>query len=223
MYGGPAAPRQRRGRLLLPDRSTTRTTRCRPSPRTSARGHRSRASTAVAPRPDGHRGHGHHPVLRLRPGRGPRGPGGAGRALRRRRRALVGHLLQAPARGGPRPSSAGTACTPTRTPRTPRVTEQLGDGDGPDRGRHRLHEGGARPDRPVVAPPSGSSRSAPTASAAATPARPCAASSRSTPPTSWSPSSPALAAEGDRRRLDVVHDAIRRYEIDPEAADPITR
>ena len=43
-------------------------------------------------------------------------------------------------------------------------------------------------------------RSAPTASAAPTPARRCAASSRSTPPTWWSPCSSALAADGAGRR-----------------------
>ena len=43
---------------------------------------------------------GHDPVLRHRPGRGPLRPGRAGRALRRRRRAVERHLLQAAARGG---------------------------------------------------------------------------------------------------------------------------
>ena len=37
-------------------------------------------------------------------------------------------------------------------PRAPLVTELLGDGRGPDRRRHRLHEGRARPGEPVGAP-----------------------------------------------------------------------
>ena len=65
---------------------------------------------------------GHHPVLGLGPGRGPPGRRRAGRALRRRRRAVVGHVVQGAARRGPRPSSAGTACTPARRPRIPLVT-----------------------------------------------------------------------------------------------------
>ena len=43
---------------------------------------------------------GHDPVLRLGQPGGPRGAARAGRALRRRRRAVVGHQLQAAARGG---------------------------------------------------------------------------------------------------------------------------
>ena len=58
---------------------------------------------------------------RARPGR----PGRAGRALRRRRRAVERHVLQAAAGGGARRPSAGTASTPTSRARTPLVTELL--------------------------------------------------------------------------------------------------
>ena len=62
--------------------------------------HHRRACTAGPP----HRGAGaagHDPVLRHGAGCGPRRPGRAGRALGRGRRPLVGHQLQAAARGGP--------------------------------------------------------------------------------------------------------------------------
>ncbi len=93
------------------------------------------------------------------------------------------------------------------------------DAHGPDRRRHRLHEDRARPDRPLPARAARSRRSAPTAWAAPTPARRCAASSRSTPATSSSPCSPRLAAQGDVKP-EVVTDAIARYDIDPEAVNP---
>ena len=69
--------------------------------------------------PGGHVDAGDDPVLRLGARRRPRGRGRAGRALRRRRRAVVGHVVQGAARGGPRRPSAGTACTPSQEPRTP--------------------------------------------------------------------------------------------------------
>ena len=101
--------------------------------------------------------------------------------------------LQAPARGGARGRALEPAAPePSRRARRS-VTELLGRRAGPDRRRHRLHEGGARPGRPVGARPV-HCRSAPTASAAATPARRCAGSSRSTPATSSSPCWPSLAA-----------------------------
>ena len=53
-----------------------------------------------APAPDGTVHPDNRAVLGLGPGRSPRGADGAGRALRRRRRPLVGDLLQAAARGG---------------------------------------------------------------------------------------------------------------------------
>ena len=98
-----------------------------------------RARGAVAPGDD--------PVLRHRAGRGPRRPGRAGRALGRGRRAVVRHVLQAAPRGGavrralepPAPDRAAAAPAGDRAARRPRAA---------GRGRHRLHEGGARPDRP---------------------------------------------------------------------------
>ena len=59
-----------------------------------------------------------------------------------------------------------------------------------------------------------SCRSAPTASAAPTPARRCAASSRSTPPTSSSPCCRRWPRQGEVK-AEVVADAIARYGIDP--------
>ena len=93
------------------------------------------------------------------------------------------------ARGRPRrraPQPAAPRADDRRARRT--VTEQLATSAGPDRRRHRLHEGRARPDRPLRAGRAHlRPRSGPTASGAPTPARRCAASSRPTPPTSWSP------------------------------------
>ena len=89
-----------------------------------------------------------------------------------------------------------------------------------DRRRHRLHEDRARAGRPLPARPQLHRRSAPTAWVAPTPARRCAATSRSTPATSWWPCSSALAAEGEVKP-EMVADAIARYGIDPDAASPI--
>ena len=143
----------------------------------------------------------------------------ARRALRRRRRAVVGDVVQGAARGGARRSSAGTACTRERARTTPLVTELLAESPGPDRRRHRLHEDRARADRPVRARAARSRRSAPTAWAAPTPARRCAATSRSTPATSSSPCSPVCASAGEVDAA-IVADAIARYDIDPDAPDP---
>ena len=77
---------------------------------------------------------------------------------------------------------------PTETPRTPVRHRGARRRRRPGRRRHRLHEGGARPDRPLGAG-TVRRRSAPTATAAPTPATRCAATSRSTPPTSSSPCS----------------------------------
>ena len=184
----------------------------------------SRACTAGPPRPTGPT----HQATILFSGsakrRRPRGPGRAGRALRRRRRAVVGHLLQAAARGGPgrraleppapRPSRRARrwspSCWPTATGPIVAVTDFMK----------------AVPDQIArwVARARGCP-SAPTASAAATPARPCAASSRPTPPTSWSPCSPALAAEGDRRRRRGAEGdrALRHRPRHRPALEPLSR
>ena len=53
----------------------------------------------------------------------------------------------------------------------------------------------------------------------ATPARRCAASSRSTPATSSSPCSPAWPTQGEVK-AEVVAEAIARYGIDPDAVNP---
>ena len=62
---------------------------------------------------------------------GARGAADARRAPRRRGRRVERAGLEAAARRRDRLSSAGTACTRTTPPRTPYVTEQLGDADGP--------------------------------------------------------------------------------------------
>ena len=107
---------------------------------------------------------------------------------------------------------------PTEPPRTPYVTELLRDTEGPDRRGDRLHEGGARPDRPLRAA-AVRRRSAPTATASPTRGPRCAATSRSTRRTSWS-----RCSTGSRRpsaiKAEVVHEAIARYEIDPDTLDP---
>ena len=107
---------------------------------------------------------------------------------------------------------------PTEPARTPYVTEQLADSEGPDRRGDRLHEGGARPDRALRAP-AVRRRSAPTATASPTPASRCAATSRSTRRTSWS-----RCSTGSRRpetiKGEVVADAIARFEIDPDKRRP---
>ena len=95
---------------------------------------------------------GHDPVLRQRQRRSPRGRDRARRALRRRRRAVVGDELQAPARGGagdgplepPAPGAARSHAAGRRAAR--RVA-------GPDRRRHRLHGDRPRADRPLRARP----------------------------------------------------------------------
>ena len=105
---------------------------------------------------------------------------------------------------------------PARTPRVDRAARR--------RARARSSPCPTRwpscPSRSPASCPAGrSARSAPTAWAAATRARRCAASSRSTPATSSSPPSPPSPprATSSRRRS---RDAIKRYDIDPDAANP---
>ena len=200
--------------------STTRTTRCRRCPTAGVEEGIIAGPVQVAPtRPRGRPKRATVLFSGTAQGAARAGGGRAGRALRRRRRAVVGHVVQGAARGGARRSSAGTGCTPSQPPRTPLVTELLADGRRPGRRRHRLHEDGARPGRPLRPRPTVHARSAPTASAAPTPARRCAASSRSTPATSSSPCSPALAEQGEVKP-EAVADAIARYGIDPDAPNP---
>ena len=133
-------------------------------------------------------GPGHHALLGLGVAGGRRGPAAAGCRLGRGRRPVVGDLVQVAAGGRhlrravePAPSRgarAGARSSPSSWP-VPA---------GPDRGGDRLHALGPRPGLALDAP-ARSPRSAPTASAAPTPGRSCAGSSRWTPPTSWWPSS----------------------------------
>ena len=142
----------------------------------------------------------------------------ARRRVRRRRRRVERDELQAAARGRAERASAGTGCTRPSRPARPYVTEQLADAEGPDRRGHRLHEGGARPDRAVRAA-ARSRRSAPTATASPTPAPRSAATSRSTRRTSWS-----RCCTGWRRavrsRTKSSHEAITRYDLDADKPDP---
>ena len=94
---------------------------------------------------------GHDPVLGL----------GAGRGPRRRRPSWPSTTTSAPSCGRPRRTSgcarrrcrpsAGTGCTPTSRRARRTCHRSCSTTDGPDRRRHRLHEGGARPDRPLGA------------------------------------------------------------------------
>ena len=95
------------------------------------------------------------------------------------------------------------------------------DGDGPDRRRHRLHAGRARPDQPVGAD-ARTPASAPTASAAPTRARRCAGSSRPTRPTSSSPCSPRWPPTGTIDPA-VVLKAAADHGIDRDVAPSWTR
>ena len=175
-----------RGRLLLPDPLQREPRRCRPWPDGVADG----VIEGLYRWADGARGRdapGHDPVLRLGPRARPAPP----------RPSWPSTTAWAPSCGAPpstsacarrrSPPSAGTASTPTEPARTPRVTELLGRAPGPVVAVTDFMK--AVPDQIARWVPAGrrSRRSAPTASAAATPARRCAASSRSTPPTWWSP------------------------------------
>ena len=156
--------------------STTRTTRmpaapegvtdeehpARPLPLPRGAGPRARRAPGPAAR------------LGLDPAAGARGPRPAGRAVRRRRRglerAVVPAAAQRRARGRalePPPPGREDAAGPVRRRRS------SADGRRPDHRRDRLHEGAARHGRALDAGPV-RRRSAPMASAAATPARRCA-------------------------------------------------
>ncbi len=102
--------------------STTRTTRCR-----RCRTGRHRGGDRPRPLPLAGRARrtveaGHDPVLRARPRAPPAGRGRAGRALRRRRRAVVGHVATRRCARTRSASSAGTACTPASRRARPLVS-----------------------------------------------------------------------------------------------------
>ena len=157
--------------------------------RRRGRRHRSRASTAGPRRPTTSTGRGHDPVLGPGAGRRPVRADRAGRALRRRRRAVERHVATSGSARRRWRRERWNRLHPDEPARTPPRHRAARRARRPDRRRHRLHEGRARPDRPL-GPAAVRRRSAPTASAAATPARRCAATSRPTAPTSSSPCSP---------------------------------
>ena len=182
-----AAPhvRRQRGHLLLPHPVQ----RELPDACRSRRGSTTGILQGMYRWADGPRGDAarrHHRVLRVGPRCRPPGAAGPRRALRGGgRRSTAPPRTSGCARRRSR-RSGGTVSIPEDAPRVPlrhpvaRRERRAGDR------RLRLHEGGARPGRPLGAA-AGSDRWAPTASAAATPARRCAGSSRSTPPTPWWP------------------------------------
>ena len=105
-----------------------------------------------------------------------------------------------------------------KTPRVPYVSTHPDGGRRPDRRRDRLDPRAARHGLALGARPS-TSRSAPTASAAATRARTCGASSRSTP-------SIAAATLSELARCGAMSGskaakAIRELDIDPAKTDPL--
>ena len=142
MYGARAG-----GRLLLPhplQRELRHAADARRAPRTGIR----RGLYRFARRPRGPRPPGDGDLQRHRPGRGPGGPGDAGRRPRRGRRAVERHVVQGPAGGRPVRRAVEPAPPHRHAPHALRhrgAHRRRGAGGG----RHRLHEGGARPGGPV--------------------------------------------------------------------------
>ena len=75
-----------------------------------------RRPLSLGPGSRGRRPPGRHPLLRAGPPGGPPGPSRPGRALRRRSGVVERHLLQGRSARRHSRSSAGTACTPPRSP-----------------------------------------------------------------------------------------------------------
>ena len=144
----------------------------------------------------------------------------ARRALRRRRRRVERSRLEAAPRRRAR-CERWNRLHPKEPPRTPYVTELLADTDGPVVAVTDWVQVGARLHRPVRAR-SPTSCSAPTATASPTCAPRCGATSRSTPPTWWSACSTASRRPATSRPRSWPRRS-RRYEIDPDSADPRTR
>ena len=99
-------------------------------------------------------------------------------------RRLVGDLVDASCASDALAVERWNRLHPDEPTAPPYVTDALGTRRGPGGGRHRLHAGRARPGGPLGAT-GPSCRSAPTGSAAPTPATPCGRTSRSTAPTWW--------------------------------------
>ena len=146
-----------------------------------------------------------------------RGAGDAARTARRRRRGVERHELPAAAPGRARGRALEPVASRCRAARIVR-RRAAGRRRRTDRRGDRLHEGGPRSDRALRHVPR-SSRSAPTAMAAATRASRCAGTSRSTPGRSRSPCS-----TGSRgRSVSPVMSSPRpssTTRLDTELADP---
>ena len=196
--------RRRRGRLLLRHRLQRELRRSRRSPRASDEGIvRGLYRFAAAPELADAEGPGPPRGLGLDPAAGAGGPGPPRRAVRRRRRGLLGHVVPAAPPRGARRWSAGTGSTRTGR-RASRTSRQVLGADG---GPIVVATDWIRTLPDLVAPLDPGAvprRSARTASAAATRARRCGPTSRSTRPRSSprprSPASPGPAARIRRGR-----------------------
>ena len=140
--------------------------------------------------------------------------------LRRGRRAVVARRRTRRCARTPWRPSAGTGCTPAEPPRTPYVTDALARRRGPVRRRHRLHEGRARPGRPLGArrrsPPLGTDGYGRSDTRAAL-RRHFEVDAAHVVVAVLT----GLAEAGDGKAEEVA-DAIARYDIDPDAPDPRT-
>ena len=155
------------------------------------RRHRGRDRAGPVPlgrRPRRGRRSGPRSCSRVRPTSPPARRRPTGRALRRRRRAVVGHVVQVAARRGPRRRAVEPAAPGRVGPHAARHAA-AGRRRRARRGRHRLHEDRARAGRPVRPRPPVHPARHRRVRPLATPARRCGASSRSTPPTWWWPCS----------------------------------
>ena len=160
---------------------------------------------------------GHRAVLRVRVAGGSEGPADAGRRLGRGCRSVVGDLVQVAAGG----CHLGRAVEPPPPggDRAGAVRHRAAGRLAMARSWRSPTSCGPSPTRSRGGCPGTSPRSAPTGSAVRTPGTSCAGSSRWTPSTWWSPSSTAWPPTAASRPA-TVSDAIERYGIDPDAADP---
>ena len=211
MYGARA-----RGLLLLPHPLQRELRRCRRCPRAS-RTASCAGSTGTAPRAASR---GTHRAQILASGTAMRAALDAQELLaervRRRRRRVERDELQAAARGRARAPSGGTGCTRPTPARTPYVTEQLGDTEGPIVAVTDFMK--AVPDQIARFVPAAVRPARHRRLRLLRHARPrCAATSRSTPRTSWSRcSTGSRPGRGQDARWWPRRSAA--YDIDPPTA-----